>query len=63
VDHAFAVKGRTGADNTAVLTLTGDKADPAAKATKIRATVTPLEGGWARIGAFTGKGWGQAVAW
>lgn len=38
-------------------------ADPAAKATKIRTTITPLEGGWARIETFSGKGYGQTVSW
>jgi hypothetical protein len=63
VDYAFAVKGKTGANGTAVLTLTGDKTDPAAKAIKIRTTITPLEGGWARIETFSGRAYGQTVAW
>jgi len=61
--HDVTVKGKTGANSTAVLGLAGDKADPAAKAIKIKATITPLEGGWARLEAFTGKGYGQTVAW
>jgi hypothetical protein len=63
VDYPFTVKGKTGANSTAVLSLAGDKSDPAAQAIKIKATITPLEGGWARMEAFSGKGYGQAVAW
>jgi hypothetical protein len=63
VDYGFTVKGRTGANNTAVLTLMGDPLDPAAKAIRIRTTITPMEGGWAEIESFVGKGWGHAVVW
>jgi len=59
----LTVKGKTGAGNTALLTLAGDKANPAAKAIKIKTTITPLEGGWATLDAFSGKGYGQTLAW
>jgi RHS repeat-associated protein len=63
VDYDYVVRGKGGAGGTAVLTLAGDPADPAAKSIKIRTTITPLEGGWARIEAFSGKGFGQTLAW
>lgn len=63
VEHGFVVRGRTGADNTAVLTLAGAPADPAAKALRMKAIITPLEGGWARIESFAGKAYGQALEW
>jgi hypothetical protein len=63
VKHTFVVRGKTGANNTAVLSLAGDPSDPAAAAIKIKTTITPLEGGWARIESFAGRGYGQAVGW
>jgi len=62
VQHSFSVNGRTGAHDTAVLTLSGDPADPASKALAIRATITPLEGGWAWIESSALKGYGQVVS-
>jgi hypothetical protein len=62
VDYAFAVQGRTSGAN-AVLSLAGDPRSPAGKAIKVRATITPLEGGWARIETFSGRGYGQTVGW
>jgi len=59
----LTVKGKTGAGNTAALTLAGDKANPTAKAIKIKTTITPMEGGWAALDAFSGKGYGQTLAW
>jgi len=35
----------------------------AAKAIKIKTTITPLEGGWAGLGTFSGKAYGQTVSW
>ena len=55
--------GKAGANNTAVLALTDDPSDPAAKPITIKTTITPLEGGWARIESFSGKGYGQTVGW
>jgi hypothetical protein len=63
VQHAFIVKGRAGANNTAVLTLAGDPADPSAKTISITTTIRPLEGGWARIESFAARRYGQTVAW
>jgi hypothetical protein len=63
VDYTFAVKGKTGANGTAVLALAGAATDAAAKAIKIKTAITPLVDGWARIDAFSGKGYGQALGW
>ncbi len=63
VKHRFVVRGRTGANHTAVLTLAGDPADPAAKALAIRTTIIPLEGGWATLKSFSGRGYGQVLGW
>jgi hypothetical protein len=63
VERDLVVKGTMGAGNTAILSLTGALGDPAAKAIKIKATIMPLEGGWARLEAFSGKGYGQTIAW
>ncbi len=61
--HAFVASGKTGANNSAVLTLSASPSDPAAKAITIKATITPLEGGWARLESFSGRGYGQALRW
>jgi hypothetical protein len=63
VERDLVVKGTMGAGNTAILSLAGAPGDPAAKAIKIKATIMPLEGGWARLEAFSGKGYGQTIAW
>jgi hypothetical protein len=63
VDYAFQVTGRAGTNGTAVLSLAGDQSDPAARAISARATVTPLEGGWARIEGISLMGYGQALGW
>jgi hypothetical protein len=57
------VRGKIGSSNTAVLTLSGSPSDPASKAIAIKTTVTPLEGGWARLESFAGRGYGQALGW
>jgi hypothetical protein len=62
-DHAFVVKGKAGAGGTAVLSLAGAAADPAAKAIKIKAMVTPLAGRWAELEALAGRGYGQTLVW
>lgn len=62
VDYASLVKGKL-AGTTAVLALAGDPADPGAKGIRIKATVTPLEGGWARLERFSGRAYGQTVGW
>lgn len=62
VDYAFTVQG--GMSGTkAVLSLAGDPADPAARAIRIRTSITPLAGGWARLEAFAGRGYGQVIGW
>lgn len=63
VKHTFVVGGRTGANNVAILSLTGDPDDPASKAMSIRTTITPLEGGWVRLESFSARGYGQTVGW
>jgi hypothetical protein len=63
VDYTCVARGRAGAHNATLLSLVGDPADPASKAIRIRTTITPLEGGWARLQSFSGKGYGQAVGW
>jgi hypothetical protein len=45
------------------LSLAGRPAEVAAKAIQIRATITPLEGGWARIESLSGRGYGQLLNW
>ena len=57
------MRGKIGSSNTAVLTLSGSPSDPASKAIAIKTTVTPLEGGWARLESFAGRGYGQALGW
>lgn len=61
--HSLVVKGRTAGGSAAALSLTGDPSDPAAKAIRIRTTITPLEGSQARLEAFSGKGYGQSLGW
>jgi hypothetical protein len=60
---AFRVEGRKGANGTAVLSLAGDQSDPAARTFRVRTTITPLEGGWARLESFSAQGYGQALTW
>jgi hypothetical protein len=63
VSHRFSVTGRTAAGNPAALSLTGAPSDPGAKALRITATITPQEGGSARIDSLSGKGYGQRIGW
>ncbi len=63
VKHTFVVRGRTAANSTAVLSLDGDPSDPASSAIKIKTTITPLEGGWARLERLSGRGYGQTIGW
>jgi len=63
MSYAYVVKGKPRAGQAALLSLSGAPADPAAKGIRIKATITALEGGWARIGAFSAKGFGQTVVW
>jgi hypothetical protein len=46
-----------------MLTLGGDKADSASQPIHFKTTLTPLEGGWARLEGFAGKGYGQTITW
>lgn len=61
VEQPFVVTGRTGADGTAILNLI-DAAGGFGIA-PIRTTITPLQGGWARIESFAGTAYGQSIAW
>jgi VWFA-related protein len=61
-DYLFVVRGRI-AGQTVVATLVGHPSDVAAKGIEISTTLTPLEGGWARLNAFSGKGYGQLLHW
>lgn len=63
VRHSFIAKGRTGANDTVILTLAGDKCDPAARSIRIKTTMTALEGGLARLEAFSARGYGQTLRW
>jgi hypothetical protein len=46
-----------------VLSLAGDLSDPAAAALSLSTTITPLEGGWARLANSSGTGYGQKIGW
>ena len=62
VSYAFVAQGRSTGAN-AVLSLAGASSDPSARAFRIRTTVTPQEGGWARLDGITGEGYGQTLDW
>lgn len=59
---ALAVRGRR-VGHAAMLALTGDLTDPAARAIAIRSAVLPLEGGWALLQRGGARGYGQQPAW
>jgi hypothetical protein len=61
-EYLFAVVGRP-AGQDLILSLSGAATDPAAQAIGIRATVTPLEGGWAGLAAFSALGYRQTLRW
>jgi len=61
-EYDFLIKGKV-AGETAVLSLSGDPADPLAKGIKIKTTILPQEGQWAILQVFSGKGFGQALVW
>ena len=61
-EYLFVVRGRI-AGQAVVATLVGHPSDVAAKGIEISTTLTPLEGGWARLNAFSGKGYGQLLHW
>lgn len=60
--HLLAAKGRQAGQQVA-LSLSGHPADATARGISTRTIVTPLEGGWARLDAFSGKGYGQTIMW
>jgi VWFA-related protein len=60
--YLFTLKGRI-VGQTVVAKLAGDPSDPAAQAIKATATFTPLQGGWARLDAFTLTSHGQSLRW
>jgi hypothetical protein len=57
---AYLVNGKK-VGTTAVLSLVGDATDPLSRASKIRAIITPLEGGWARLESFSDRSYGQSL--
>jgi hypothetical protein len=62
VRRTFVARGRTAGERV-VLSLAGDPADPASRTIWIRTTITPLEGGWARLERLTGDAYGQTLGW
>jgi hypothetical protein len=62
VEQLFAAVGRSSGP-AFVLSLSGAATDPVANGIRIRATVTPLEGGRASLAAFSALGYGQTLAW
>lgn len=61
-EYDFLIKGKV-AGETAMLSLSGDPADPPAKGIKIKTTITPMEAGAATLNAFSAKGYGQSLSW
>ena len=47
----------------AILSLTGAAGDPSTRRFAVHATVATLEGGWARLGRCSGRGYGQRLVW
>jgi formylglycine-generating enzyme required for sulfatase activity len=62
VIHSFVTQGRINGAN-AVLDLQPGPFDPAARGIRIRTTITSLDGAWARLNGFSGRGYGQTVGW
>ena len=62
VTYVHTVSG-TYVGDAALLTLAGRPAYLTARSTRIRATVAPLEGAAARLTAFSGTLYGQALEW
>ena len=62
VEYLFTLRGRR-AGQTVILNLAADPSDPAAHSIRIRTTMTPLEGDWARLDAFSATGYGQSLRW
>jgi hypothetical protein len=63
VAHSYRVKGRAGSGDTVVLSPAGDRNAAEAYGIRITTTVTPLQGGWARLESFSGIGYGQKIGW
>ena len=61
-EHHFLVKGKAAGDR-ASLKLSGDPADPPAKAIKIKVILGMLKDGWGPLESFSGKAYGQKLAW
>lgn len=61
-EFRFLAKGKRAGDDVLV-SLKADPADPEAKAIKIKALVTPLEGGWARLKSLSLRAYGQPLSW
>ncbi len=63
VAHAFVVEGRASGTGGVALALAGAPLDPTAKAIRIKAFITPLEGGQARIEGLAARAYGQSLGW
>jgi alpha-tubulin suppressor-like RCC1 family protein len=63
VAYPLVVRRGHAKGGAALLTLAGDQAQPAARGLHFTLTVTPLEGGTARIDALTAQALGMALAW
>jgi hypothetical protein len=62
-EQLYTVKGRNAGQTAALLSLSADPADPLARGTRLKLGVTTLAGGWARLESFSGRGYGQTLAW
>lgn len=62
-EYLFTAAGRAAAGQDLVLRLSGAPTDPAAKAIRIKSTVSPLEAGWARLEGSSATGYGQSLSW
>jgi hypothetical protein len=62
VEHPLTVAGKP-VGGLAELTLVGHPSDPLAKGIRIRALVTRLADGWARLERVSLQGYGQTVGW
>jgi hypothetical protein len=60
--YRYTVRG-TAAGYFVTMALIPAADDPGAKALRIAARVQTLDGGWAKITAFAGRGFGQTLSW
>jgi hypothetical protein len=62
VEYAYLAAGRS-AGQGVVLSLVGAPGDSGARAIRMRVSITPLAGGWARLEGVSGGGYGQTLVW